>query len=220
MFRPLAPDAAAAVRGAVLCVPSVSVGNVGQLCVDLLLETLPDARRVGFLHHESVLPAVGAAGGPASSSSSAAAAVLPVEVWSVPSLRLAVVQRRAPCAPGRRAAFAADLAAWARDAGVARAVLLCSAPAHRRGDRELAPAEPVALEKAPGPIGRAMEAAGVPAAAVLAFASDGDNAPDAFRLAPAALRSLAPECPQPPEWRAPAAWDGVFGAPADLDIYC
>lgn len=38
--------------------PAVSVGNVGQLAVDLLLQGLP-LRRVGFLEHPHVLPCAG-----------------------------------------------------------------------------------------------------------------------------------------------------------------
>ena len=40
--------------------PSVSVGNVAQLAVDVLINTL-QLSRVGHLHHPSLLPLVGSA---------------------------------------------------------------------------------------------------------------------------------------------------------------
>lgn len=50
--------------GNTLILPAVSVGNVGQLCVDVLLASL-DVVKVGFLHDPFVLPSVciDAAGG-------------------------------------------------------------------------------------------------------------------------------------------------------------
>ncbi len=38
--------------------PAIGVGNVGQLCVDVLLANSPDAVKIGYFHDESLLPVV------------------------------------------------------------------------------------------------------------------------------------------------------------------
>lgn len=223
VWRPVDSSGGAAARsvaGWSLVVPAVSVGNVGQLAVDALLATLPRADRIGYIHSGAVMPAVAAA-----ARDEPAGAILPVEVYACEPLRLVVVQRRSPCVPGRRAEFAEALAGWAATAGLSRALLLDSRPAHTRGDEELrAQARPPAVvDDAPGPFGRAFAARGVPLAAAIAYASDGDNAPDALAVAPVAWGWAAADGrgPQPPrEWRVPASWEGVFGAPPDPDMYC
>lgn len=54
-FDPLDKDS----EGYTLIVPSVSVGNVGQLSVDLLISTL-NMRRFGRFHNDCFIPIVGA----------------------------------------------------------------------------------------------------------------------------------------------------------------
>lgn len=85
-------------------------GNVGQLAVDLVLSTWR-AVHVGWLDEDTLLPAVGNAGGPGNLA-------LGLELWQLPNNQAVfLLQQRAPAAPGAQHTFAAHLAAWVHSAG-------------------------------------------------------------------------------------------------------
>jgi hypothetical protein len=116
--------------GTTLIIPVISIGNAGQLAVDMLLASLqPSLRRVGFLDCPHVLPLAGVGatatgGGEATAAKKGkrgkGAAVaqqqqllhVSVEVFHDADRRLTIVQQRAPVAPGMHAVHCSALAAW------------------------------------------------------------------------------------------------------------
>jgi PAC2 family len=115
-----------------LIVPAVTVGNIGQLAVDLLM-TVPAATHIGRLHAPDLLPV--ACPSPLTPAHRTAF-VAAVEVYTL-SPSLLFLQQRSPPAPGHAAAYASALAKWARSAGCQRIVILASANAAGRRDPQL-----------------------------------------------------------------------------------
>lgn len=136
----------------------VSIGNAGQLAVDMLLASLVPGGvpRVGFLDCPHVLPIAGHdafAGAPRKSKKKGkkkgkgGALETPsllsvnVEVFLDASRGLTIVQMRAPVAPGRHREHAAMVAAWIKQAGFSRVVSLATLPIHARREAQLAAPE-------------------------------------------------------------------------------
>nr|XP_029508651.1 proteasome assembly chaperone 2 [Oncorhynchus nerka] len=77
-----------------LIMPAISVGNVGQLAVDLIVSTL-NMCRVGYIHTDCLIPMAG--NNPyATFAENANDLSTNAEVYSSPELRLAVLQIRTP----------------------------------------------------------------------------------------------------------------------------
>ncbi|PWN28615.1 hypothetical protein BDZ90DRAFT_153140 [Jaminaea rosea] len=117
--------------GHTLILPTISSGSVPQLCVDLLVAHRPlSLSRVGSLDAgQDLIPFVGGSDGEAGISTA-------LDVFSS-SHGVTVVQQRSPVLRARRAGFARRMAAWAREEGFARVVVLSSLDAALRGDEEL-----------------------------------------------------------------------------------
>jgi proteasome assembly chaperone 2 len=139
-FLPLSHDCSSVQQAADGCawtfiLPAVTVGNVGQLAVDLLLSST-DARHIGRLAAPATLPfAASAPAVPAHLS----AIVTTIELYAVRTTRGAVIvaQQRAPVARGRAAEHALELIAWARMSGCGKIVVLGSANAAGRRDLQI-----------------------------------------------------------------------------------
>lgn len=115
--------------------PAVTVGNIGQLAVDLLLSSTC-SQHVGRLAAPATLPfAAPAPSAPQHLSS----IVTTIELYTVPSEsgKVIVAQQRAPLSPGRAAEHARALVNWARSSGCAEIVLLGSANAAGRRDQQI-----------------------------------------------------------------------------------
>ncbi|KAH9610587.1 hypothetical protein KSS87_000872 [Heliosperma pusillum] len=105
-----------------LLLPALSIGNVGQLAVDLMISTTK-AERIGFLDDPNVLPCVGNdAYGPLPVGLLA----LPLEVYDLASNELTFVQQRSPVVKGMMVQFAKNLADFAVAAGKKHVILLSS----------------------------------------------------------------------------------------------
>lgn len=124
--------------GFTLFVPSLGLGNVCQLALDLLLNTAlaldPAAvRALGPLPSPAVLPAAGpwpfsgaprtASGAPSSTPPLCHAA----ELFAIDAARAVVLAQRAPAGRAAQEALVADVLAWAAAAGVARVVVVGAA---------------------------------------------------------------------------------------------
>ena len=118
--------------GYTMVVPCVSVGNVGQLAVDVLLATLQPVL-LSQMHHPSLLPVCGA--DPLSSTSTSLSCAM--QLYTHQPARLAVVQVRSGIIPGQAAHFVQDLLAWCKQSQVERVVTLTSSFAHERSDKQL-----------------------------------------------------------------------------------
>ncbi|XP_048128912.1 proteasome assembly chaperone 2 isoform X2 [Rhodamnia argentea] len=107
---------------ATLVLPALSIGNVGQLAVDLLVSTLR-AERTGFLDDPNILPCIGNdAYGPVPSGELA----LPLEAYGSPSNAVTLVQQRSPVIKGMMIEFAKNLADFAVSSGKKHIVVLSS----------------------------------------------------------------------------------------------
>lgn len=105
-----------------LVLPALSIGNVGQLAVDLLVCTTK-AKRIGFLDDPFVLPCVGNdAFGPLPSGE----LTLPLEVYESSLHKLTFVQQRSPVTKGMMVEFAKNMADFAVAAGKKHVVILSS----------------------------------------------------------------------------------------------
>lgn len=111
----------------VLLLPSVNIGNIGQLAVDLILSTLP-AEHIGHLRSMAVVPFAAPAPAVPNHKSSVITAL---EVYRLTrtSCDLIVVQQRSPSAKGRAAEHAQDIISWAMENGCSEILQLSSANA-------------------------------------------------------------------------------------------
>jgi hypothetical protein len=146
-----AAAAAPALAGYTLVLPALSLGNTCQMAVDLLVNTLltrsagaADAsciRRIGFLSTPAVKPVVGSnpwsvplpqplphPGGQGGGGVDAEIS-MNLEVFTVPSARLAILQQRAGAVAGLHEAVVQAVVEWARASGVAQLVVLSAADA-------------------------------------------------------------------------------------------
>ncbi|KAJ6806563.1 proteasome assembly chaperone 2 [Iris pallida] len=111
-----------------LLLPALSIGNVGQLAIDLLISST-GAGRVGFLDEPSVLPCVGNdAYGPTPIGDLA----LPLEAYESSSHSVALIQQRSPVMTGMMVDFAKNLAHFVLSAGKRHVVILSSLDSGKR----------------------------------------------------------------------------------------
>ncbi|CAN1133584.1 Proteasome assembly chaperone 2 [Linum perenne] len=105
-----------------LILPALSIGNVGQLAVDLLVSST-GAERIGYLDDPYTLPCVGNdAYGPSPSGDLA----LALEAYQSPANAMALVQQRSPVVKGMMVEFAKNLAEFAASSGKKHVVILSS----------------------------------------------------------------------------------------------
>ncbi|CAN6459929.1 unnamed protein product [Victoria cruziana] len=265
-----------------LVVPALSIGNVGQLAVDLLISSLR-ADRVGYLNDPSVLPCVGNdAYGPVPQGVLA----LPLEVYEVSSSELSIIQQRSPVIKGMMIEFSRNLASYAATTGKQHVVVLSSldsgkkqkcddsrshiyyissgrqdgsddfceklgwkrlqeyAPDHKRWQylSSLADGNPVLEEESVSfddelvlddyypslpfaALFSCCKAKGLKVTCILCYCAEGDNTPDSFILAEAALNLLGLDkgISNGEEgtggWIIPLSWKTVYGPPPDMSLF-
>ncbi|XP_057783007.1 uncharacterized protein LOC131000885 isoform X2 [Salvia miltiorrhiza] len=105
-----------------LILPALSIGNVGQLAVDLLISSL-EAEKIGCLDDQNVLPCVG---NDAYSPSPLGKLVLSLEAYESSSSALTLVQQRSPVIKGMMVAYAKNIANFAAANGKKHVVILSS----------------------------------------------------------------------------------------------
>ncbi|KAG8364277.1 hypothetical protein BUALT_Bualt19G0111600 [Buddleja alternifolia] len=105
-----------------LILPALSIGNVGQLAVDLLISSLK-AEKIGYLDEPNVLPCVG---NDAYSPSPPGNLALPVEAYESSSSALTLVQQRSPIIKGMMIEYAKNMANFAAANGKKHVVILSS----------------------------------------------------------------------------------------------
>ncbi|XP_037391163.1 proteasome assembly chaperone 2 isoform X1 [Pygocentrus nattereri] len=126
-----AEDSTPSFKGFTLILPAVSVGNVGQLAVDLIISTL-NMPKVGHFHTDCLIPMVG--NGPYSSLEQLSTNA---EVYSHSDLKLAALQIRSPVLQNKGKLFRKLLVSWIKSSGFSRTVLLSSSHAYQRDDQQL-----------------------------------------------------------------------------------
>ncbi|XP_005110885.1 proteasome assembly chaperone 2 [Aplysia californica] len=118
-----------------LILPTVSVGNVGQLAADLIISTLW-MERVGYIHHPSLLPVAGNNPFAHEDATSCKLATC-CEVYESISAQVVVIQQRAPFIKGKRKEFADWLSKWVKDKHFYRVIILTSTFAQERLDYQM-----------------------------------------------------------------------------------
>jgi proteasome assembly chaperone 2 len=103
-----------------LLLPALSIGNVGQLAVDLLVSSLR-TEKIGYLDDPYVLPCVG---NDAYSPIPRGNLSLPLEAYESVSSSLTLIQQRSPFIKGMMIEFAKNLANFAATSGKKHVVLL------------------------------------------------------------------------------------------------
>ncbi|XP_072324521.1 proteasome assembly chaperone 2 [Scyliorhinus torazame] len=122
-------------KGYTLIMPVVSVGNVGQLTVDLIISTLT-LPRVGYIHSDCLLPVVG--NNPyATTSENSAEICICSEVYASTDRKLAVLQIRSPIIQGKHRLFRQQLLSWIKESEFSKVVTLSSSYAYQRVDQQL-----------------------------------------------------------------------------------
>ncbi|XP_058448709.1 proteasome assembly chaperone 2 [Malaya genurostris] len=123
-------------------VPSVSVGNVAQLAVDLLIETLK-LEKVGMLWHRALIPAVG----PPAFDHDKDKDTTTAELYLSEQCKLLVLQIRAPLVGALQSEFLNELSAFARNQSMAEIIILSSSFAHENHQIGARPYKYLANEK-------------------------------------------------------------------------
>ncbi|KAI9505122.1 hypothetical protein GGI25_000372 [Coemansia spiralis] len=117
-------------EGSTLIVPSVSIGNVPQLAVDLIVNTL-SLTRVGILASSSLLPISGPPGYDHLDEDQRS---VPLEIFQTADAKWTVLQQRSPPLPKHHRLFAQETVDFIKQGKFSRVVLLTSSDAALRGD--------------------------------------------------------------------------------------
>ncbi|PSS26073.1 Proteasome assembly chaperone like [Actinidia chinensis var. chinensis] len=105
-----------------LIMPALSIGNVGQLAVDVLISSTR-GERIGYLDDPNVLPCVG---NDAYWPSPEGDLTLPLEAYASSSNSLTLIQQRSPVVKGMMVEFAKNVADFAAASGKKHVVVLSS----------------------------------------------------------------------------------------------
>ncbi|KAM5222134.1 proteasome assembly chaperone 2 [Ctenodactylus gundi] len=134
MFVPCG-DAAPSLAGFTLLVPAVSVGNVGQLAMDLIISTL-NMSKIGYFYTDCLVPMAG--NNPyATSEDNSTELSINTEVYSLPSKKLAALQLRSVFIKYKSKSFCEKLLSWVAGSGFAQVVVLASSHSYQRDDLQL-----------------------------------------------------------------------------------
>eukprot|EP00466_Bigelowiella_natans_P008342 jgi/Bigna1/89835/estExt_fgenesh1_pg.C_560089 len=116
-------------KGYLLVVPAVSVGNVGQIAMDLLLST-SKMKKIGYWHSPHVVSVI--CNDPLATKLKRVKGriALPVEFHRCQKRKLVLMQRRSPLVKGGAAAFVQSLLKWATKEEFAGVVLASSSLAY------------------------------------------------------------------------------------------
>uniref|UniRef100_A0A8D2F4Q8 Proteasome assembly chaperone 2 n=1 Tax=Theropithecus gelada TaxID=9565 RepID=A0A8D2F4Q8_THEGE len=116
-----APDLA----GFTLLMPAVSVGNVGQLAMDLIISTL-SMSKIGYFYTDCLVPMVG-------NNPYATAEGNSTEL----SINLVALQLRSIFIKYKSKPFCEKLLSWVKSSGCARVIVLWSSHSYQRNDLQL-----------------------------------------------------------------------------------
>uniref|UniRef100_A0A182Q1C4 Proteasome assembly chaperone 2 n=1 Tax=Anopheles farauti TaxID=69004 RepID=A0A182Q1C4_9DIPT len=225
-------------------VPSVSVGNVPQLAVDAIIETL-QLEPIGLLWHPSLVPIVGAA---AFEHTANETLTTTAEVYASEEKKLLVLQIRAPLVGSLQQTFLNELADFVRDRKFSRVILLSSCFAHEKFDVRSGPFRFVANEFYEGSsygsrlqderwtkhagvviygggyaskLLKTLTERSVPSLIFFMYVSEGDNTSDGLLLA-RMLNALTEDLllqAEKTDFRWPNSWKHLFGTEHPKSLY-
>ncbi|KAL1915862.1 uncharacterized protein VTP21DRAFT_6250 [Calcarisporiella thermophila] len=129
-FVPVSGFDSSRLKNTILILPVVSIGNVPQLTVDLILTTL-ELERVGFLDDPNVVSLAGP-------NENGRGITVAVEVFVTKDGKYTVIQQRTPPHKNHSTRFSSNLVAFIKTHGFADVLILSSADATLRRDMQLA----------------------------------------------------------------------------------
>ena len=133
------------IAGTSLVVPTLSLGSIDQLALDLLINSLyvqspGSIIRLGRLVTSFVQPVVG---GPPFEGREGDALAFSLEVYLVPDSRVVILQQRAPAVQDLHEAFVLSILQWAAEEGVATFTMLSAIDGISRLDADFAATSPL-----------------------------------------------------------------------------
>lgn len=114
-------------EGFTVIIPSLGVGNVAQLCADLLISSFR-LHKIATAWHSAIVPLLG----PKAFEHDTDPTTTACELYGAASLKLAVLQLRAPIVPAALDAFLEELVRHLVDAKVARLIVTTSSYAYEK----------------------------------------------------------------------------------------
>lgn len=115
--------------------PAVSVGNVGQLAIDLIISTL-NMRKIGYFYTDCLVPMVG--NNPyATAEENSTELCINAEVYSLPSKKLVALQLRSIFIKYKSKPFCEKLLSWVKSSNCAKVIVLSSSHSYHRNDLQL-----------------------------------------------------------------------------------
>ncbi|EGG25372.1 proteasome assembly chaperone 2 [Cavenderia fasciculata] len=116
----------------VLLWPALTLGNIGQLCIDLIINTY-GFERVGYIYDENIIPVVGND----TYTTNKGVMSTAVEVYQLASTKITIVQQRSPIIAGRYTKFSNNLYKWFNDSQFSQLLFISSTNANKRIDSQL-----------------------------------------------------------------------------------
>ncbi|XP_037364774.1 proteasome assembly chaperone 2 [Talpa occidentalis] len=121
--------------GFTLLMPAVSVGNVGQLAIDLIVSTL-NMHKIGYFYTDCLVPMVG--NNPyATAEENSTELSINAEVYSLPSKKLMALQLRSIFIKYKSKSFCEKLLSWVKSSNCAKVIVLSSSHSYQRNDLQL-----------------------------------------------------------------------------------
>ncbi|KAI9483027.1 MAG: PAC2 family-domain-containing protein [Benjaminiella poitrasii] len=236
-------------KSSTLILPTVSIGNVPQLVVDLLIQTFK-LERVGFLEDDYVMPIAGIR-----EDVDQPGVTVPIEVFQSKDKLWTSIQQRSPTVKGKRDEFIKQIKEFATK--FARVVILTSMDASRRLDSQLQ-GEPFRVYGEGSLIMRAVSLSvpvlenfeleysqdstedrrkihlpgsglarhlyealseQVETTLLIMFALEGDNAQDGVEFARFVNTLLKIQTTGLSSWTIPKSWEYLFGTPYNAELY-
>ena len=132
MFFPVDKTETIDVTGYTCVLPTVSIGNVGQLSIDLIISTLK-CELIGSIFHRAVVPLFGKNAFDKQSKRPTTA----IDVYVSKNHKLLILQIRTALVKRHQGEFVDSLYSWLNDVKIANVLVLSSVDAVERHDRAI-----------------------------------------------------------------------------------
>jgi len=222
-----------------LLVPAVGLGNVGQLAIDLILNTNPKTEHIRPFKTRHVLPIVG--NDPLGEGCSGSMATC-VELYRLSESKVCIMQIRAPVLDGHAQLFADEMVNFALNAKMSKIAVVGAADSSagfaelgvqlhnvayysassikesrisefsNKGMTLIDSSSPLARSGLLQKVSKACEKADIEMEGLVLFCKEGINVPEACMLGAAINTTLIVDVvPQLSRWQPPAAWAALEG---------
>lgn len=112
----------------------LSIGNIAQLAVDLLISSLPNVKKAGYFNNHSIVQSI-LGYNPYNETSGDLS--LTIEFYECEEMNLIIMQQRAPLLKGKRNEFVRMLIDFIKNESFAETICLTSSYAYERVDSQL-----------------------------------------------------------------------------------